>query len=62
MRERITFIHGSEESFDPKQLRAEQNIFHVTALRAAREDRITFGFQELPQEVSVPANNIGFII
>ena len=62
MRERITFIHGSEESFDPKQLRVEKDAFHVTDLRAAREDRVTFGFQELPQEVFVSAKNVGFNI
>ena len=51
MRERITFVHGAEDKFDPKQLTVEKNAVQVQNLKAAREDRLTFSFSELPQEV-----------
>lgn len=51
MRERITFIHGINEEFDPKQLRLNNDTLHITSLNAAREDRLTIGLYELPQEV-----------
>ena len=54
MRERVTFVHGSQEAFDPSQLRIEKDGLHIASLKAAREDRLTFGFQELPQEVNLP--------
>lgn len=51
MRERITFIHGINEEFDPSQLRLNNDTLHITSLKAAREDRLTIGLYELPQEV-----------
>ena len=51
MRERITFVHDPEDSFHPNQLQLSNSTLHVRGLNAAREDRFTFGFQELPQEV-----------
>lgn len=51
MRERITFIHGINEEFDPSQLRLDSDTLHITSLKAAREDRLTIGLYELPQEV-----------
>lgn len=51
MKERITFIHASGDGFDPQQLRIDKATLHVKALQAAREDRLTFNVQELPQEV-----------
>lgn len=51
MRERITFIHGINEEFDPTQLRLNSDTLHITSLKAAREDRLTIGLYELPQEV-----------
>lgn len=51
MRARFTFIHASGDEFDPKQLRLENDTLHVESLRAAREDRLTLGLDELPQEV-----------
>ncbi len=52
MRERITFIHGINEEFDPSQLRLNSDTLHITSLKAAREDRLTIGLYELPQEVT----------
>ena len=51
MRERITFIHGADEQFRPEQLKLGKDSVYISNLKAAREDRLTFGFQELPQEV-----------
>lgn len=51
MRERITFIHGINEKFDPSQLRLSNDTLQITSLKAAREDRLTIGLYELPQEV-----------
>lgn len=51
MRERITFVHGAEEAFDPEQLRLDNDTLQVKSLKAAQEDRLTFSFHELPQEV-----------
>lgn len=52
MRERITFVHGAEDAFDPKQLQIqEENSLHIKSLKAAREDRMTASLYELPQEV-----------
>ena len=51
MRERITFIHGAEDAFDPQQLTVDNKAVEVKSLQAAREHRLTFGLSELPQEV-----------
>lgn len=53
MRERITFLHGPEDAFDPKQLDLQYDTLAIESLKAAREDRLTFGLYELPQEVPV---------
>jgi len=54
MKERITFVHGSEDAFNPKQLDLQKDSLQVRSLKAAREDRITLSLYELPQEVSLP--------
>jgi hypothetical protein len=52
MRERITFVHGANDFFKLEQLQLDNDTLHVESLKAAREDRLTFGLHELPQEVS----------
>lgn len=52
MRERITFLHRPDDALDPKQLQLQNDTLHVTFLKAAREDKLTVGLYELPQEVS----------
>lgn len=54
MRRRITFLHRSEDAFAPSQLRTEKKALQVSDLKAAREDRFTFGFEDIPQEVCAP--------
>lgn len=51
MRQRITFFQQPEDSIDPKTIKVTTNSISTTGLKAAREDRITFGFEELPQEL-----------
>ncbi|MCJ1382925.1 protease B nonderepressible form [Xylographa soralifera] len=51
MRERITFVHGAEDDFDPSQLEVHNDSLYIKSLKAAREDRITFSIEELPQEI-----------
>ncbi len=51
MRKRITFVHDAEGAFDPKQASLGSNVLSIHFLKAAREERVTFGFNELPQEV-----------
>lgn len=51
MRERITFVHRADDVFRPEQLRLENDVLHVKALKGAREDQLSFSLSELPQEV-----------
>ena len=52
MKERITFLHHADHAFDPKQLQLQKDSLRVKSLKAARQDRLTLGLDELPQEVS----------
>lgn len=52
MKERITFVHPTTHVFHPQQLQLHNDSLHVKSLKAARQDRLTFGLDELPQEVS----------
>ncbi|KAF2841697.1 PIG-X-domain-containing protein [Patellaria atrata CBS 101060] len=52
MKHRITYLlHDPNGSFDPSQLNVSGQIFSVKNLKAAKEHRITLGFDELPQEL-----------
>lgn len=51
MKERITYIHGAGDAFEPSQLQVEKTSLVVKNLQAAREDRLTFDIDELPHEV-----------
>lgn len=53
MRLRSTYIYDSAEPFDPSLLQVDENTLQFEFLQAAREERLTFGFNELPQEVSI---------
>lgn len=52
MRERITFVHGADYPFDPKQFHLNNDTVHLSSLKAAREDQLTVSLYELPQEVA----------
>ena len=51
MRERITFIQPLEERYEETEFKIRKDALEVRGLNAIREDRLTFGFAELPQEV-----------
>lgn len=51
MKRRITFIQRVDAGFDPQQAELTASSLSVRGLDAAREDRITVGLDELPQEV-----------
>lgn len=51
MKRRITFAQGTDAPFDPDQAQLTRDALFLRALEAAREERLTFGFNELPSEV-----------
>jgi hypothetical protein len=52
MRRRSTFVHDPALDVDPRQLYLSGDRFVIENLPAAREERLTFGFNQLPEEVS----------
>ena len=53
MRRRSTFLHDPKLDVDPSQLQLSGDRFRIRGLKAAREERLTFAFNELPQEVKL---------
>jgi hypothetical protein len=51
MRRRSTFVHDPTLDVDPRKLYLSGGHFVIENLRAAREEKLTFGFDELPEEV-----------
>ncbi|KAL3419395.1 hypothetical protein PVAG01_09617 [Phlyctema vagabunda] len=51
MRQRITFLQEPQDSTDPQTIKVASESIKTRIANAAREDRITFGFNELPQEL-----------
>ena len=51
MKERVTFLNHQGQDFDPAQLQLQNDSLRLKSLKAAREDRLTIGLDELPQEV-----------
>jgi hypothetical protein len=51
MRQRITLLQDPQDSVDPKSVKVTGSSISTPKLRAAREDRLTFPFDELPQEL-----------
>lgn len=51
MRQRVTFLQEPQDSVDPKLLKVGSNSISTKQLNAALEDRTTFGFDQLPQEL-----------
>ena len=62
MRERITFVHGAEDAFNPDQIQLKSDTLYIKSLKAAREDRVTASLYELPQEVEESPNLSRFCI
>lgn len=53
MRQRITFVHEPQDAINPKGLDITSTSLSLEGLKAVREDRITLGLEELPQELRV---------
>jgi hypothetical protein len=51
MRQRITYIQKPDNSLDPSTLEVGKASIKTNGLKAAREEKITFGFDELPNEL-----------
>ncbi len=51
MRQRVTFVHGAEDDFDPSQIQVNNETLRLRSLKGVREDRITLGSKQIPQEV-----------
>ena len=62
MRERITFVHGAEDAFNPNQIQIKSDTLYIKSLKATREDRVTASLYELPQEVGEARNLSQFSI
>ncbi|WEW56622.1 protease B nonderepressible form [Emydomyces testavorans] len=50
MKRRITLIHDAEGEFDPQQAHLTSNSVSIRSLHGARQERLTFELQELPNE------------
>jgi len=51
MKRRVTYIQRPEAPFAPEQISLYSNSVQIDGLDAAREDRITFDLDDLPEEV-----------
>ncbi|KAL4957525.1 PIG-X [Aspergillus filifer] len=51
MRQRLTYIQNPSAPYSPSQTTLTRDALHIQAIDAAREERITLGFDELPSEV-----------
>ncbi|KAI9700431.1 MAG: protease B nonderepressible form [Candelina mexicana] len=56
MKQRTTFVHQLEDAFTPDQIRFAASAVSINSLKAAREDRLTFGLDELPKEETFTRN------
>jgi hypothetical protein len=51
MKQRTTYIITDPESTHPDNFVLEPQSLHIKTLHAAREDRLTIGYNELPPEI-----------
>lgn len=51
MKRRITLIHDAEGEFDPEQANLTSSSVSIHSVDGARQERLTFGLEELPNEV-----------
>lgn len=58
MKERITFVQHADHIFDPQQLQLSNHSLRIKSLKAARQDRLTLGLDQLPQEVLIPIQRL----
>lgn len=51
MRQRTTLFHHNDDAIDPLALKVSGRSLSGPNIKAVREDRFTFGLEELPQEL-----------
>ncbi|KAL4966775.1 uncharacterized protein BDV14DRAFT_207843 [Aspergillus stella-maris] len=51
MRHRLTYIQNPSAPYSPSQTTLTRDALHIDSIDAAREERITLGFDEIPVEV-----------
>lgn len=51
MKRRITLIHRPDDAVDPSSVRVQDGAISGPELWAAREERLTFSSDELPEDV-----------
>jgi hypothetical protein len=52
MKRRVTYVFDGDSPFEPDQAQLTDAALLIRDLHAAKEDRATFSFTELPAEVS----------
>lgn len=57
MRERITFVQKLGDSLEPTAVKVADGTIRGPDVRAAREDRITIAYDELPTELQALLKN-----
>lgn len=58
MKRRVTYVQHPETPFEPHQASLSPSAISIHELDAAREDRITFGLNDLPEEVRMTCYRI----
>lgn len=58
MKRRVTYVQRPETPFEPHQASLSPTAISIRELDAAREDRITFGLNDLPEEVRMTCYRI----
>lgn len=53
MKRRITLIHTPEDGIDPSSVKVEKRAISGPKIQAAREERLTLGSYELPDDIVV---------
>ena len=62
MKRRVTFVQKANDAFNQDQITVTESSIVIQGLQSVREDRFTFGYDELPAEVFLPflSTNSGF--
>jgi hypothetical protein len=51
MRQRITYLQEPQDAIDPGTLKVTKNSISTKSITAAKEEKLTFSLEELPQEL-----------
>lgn len=59
MKQRITYIRGADQNFDPASIAPTGGSLKIPSLRAAKEHKLTIDVSELPEEVLLSVYTAG---